>query len=227
MIQAKYIAAHSRREFGIGLACASAAGVAAARLPRNNLNLLGSAKLEDVIPQEIGSWKFVSSSGLVIPPEDQLSRALYSQLLTRVYAIGSSPGVMLLIAQSASQTGILQIHRPEICYAAGGYQLSQIQNHRLKMRGVDVPAIMLSATTGDRTEQIIYWTRIGRHLPTSWVQQRLAVAIDNLHGIIPDAVLVRVSTLESDPVAATALMDGFIEAMLQSVTTATKQFLAA
>jgi EpsI family protein len=217
----------SRREFGIGLACAGAAGAAAAGLPRDNLNLLGNAKLEAVIPQAMGPWRFVSSSGLVVPPEDQLSRALYSQLLTRVYSNGSGSSVMLLIAQSASQTGILQIHRPEICYAAGGYQLSRVRNHRLQMRGVDIPAIMLSATTGDRTEQIVYWTRIGRHLPTSWVQQRLAVAIDNLHGIIPDAVLVRISTLGSDPYAAVTLIDGFLEAVFQSVSASTREFLAA
>lgn len=216
----------TRREVGVGAAFLAAAGVAAARLPRDNLNLLGNAKLEDVIPQQMGSWKFVSSSGLVVPPEDQLSRALYSQLLTRVYTNDSGPGIMLLIAQSGSQTGILQIHRPEICYSAGGYQLSQISQHPLKLGSAKVPAIMLSATTGERTEQIVYWTRIGRHLPVSWAQQRLAVAIDNLHGIIPDAVLVRVSTLESDANSAVALIDHFITTMFDCVSQPTRQFLA-
>ena len=44
----------TRRKFGLGLAFASVAGVAAARLPNKNLDYLGKQKLEDVIPEEIG-----------------------------------------------------------------------------------------------------------------------------------------------------------------------------
>ena len=86
-------------------------------------------KLDDLVPKTIGPWKFVAASGLVVPPEDQLSRTLYSQLLTRVYSDGENPPMMLLIAQSASQTGILQVHRPESCYPASGYQISPVTQH--------------------------------------------------------------------------------------------------
>ena len=217
----------SRREFGLGAAFLTAAGTAAARRPRHNVNLLGDAKLEAVIPEQMRPWKFVSNSGLVVPPEDQLSRAVYSQLLTRVYTKGSGPGIMLLIAQSGSESGILQIHRPEICYSAGGYQLSNVTRRQLTTPLAGWPVVNLTATTGERTEQIVYWTRIGRHLPLSWAQQRLAVAIDNLHGIVPDAVLVRISTLESDPALAFSMIDSFIETMLNSVSASTRKFLVS
>src|SRR5206468_319477 len=94
------------------------------RQPTKHLDYLGNAKLEDIVPKSIGRWKFVAASGLIVPPEDQLSKAIYSQMLTRVYADGDNPPIMLLVAQSGSQTGVLQIHRPEFCYTAGGYQLT-------------------------------------------------------------------------------------------------------
>src|SRR5881392_1588868 len=97
-----------RRKILLGLLFCSAAGLAAWRQPNKHLDYLGNAKLDDIVPKTIGAWKFVAASGLVVPPEDQLSRAIYSQLLTRVYYDGVNPPVMLLIAQSGNQTGVLQ-----------------------------------------------------------------------------------------------------------------------
>jgi len=215
----------SRREFAIGALFMAAAAAAAIRRPTKNLDLLGKAKLESVIPEKIGSWSFVSSSGLVVPPEDQLSRALYSQLLTRVYSNPDGAGIMLLIAQSGSETGILQIHRPEICYSAGGYTLSGMRRRVLRLPEGKLACVSLSATSEAKTEQILYWTRIGHHLPLSWVQQREAVAIDNLHGIIPDAVLVRVSMIDSDPQTAISIIDRFIQDMFLAVAPPIRRFL--
>jgi EpsI family protein len=207
----------TRRKFALGLAFASVAGVAAARRPSNNVDYLGKAKLEDVLPVRIGRWTFVSSSGLVVPPEDQLARALYSQLLTRTYMDPDGNGIMLLVAQSGSQSGILQIHRPEFCYTAGGYRLTPSVPHPVQLPGRELPALSISATREARTEQIVYWTRIGSHLPLSWTQQRIAVAMDNLKGYIPDAVMVRVSTYGNDKPLALAQVDEFIRALLASV----------
>lgn len=208
----------SRRKFALGLAFASIAGVAAARQPSKNVDYLGKAKLDQILPEKLGRWTFMTSSGLVVPPEDQLAQALYAQLLTRVYASESGSLIMLLVAQSGSQTGILQIHRPEFCYTAGGYELSPSTPHKVTLpQNATLPALSISATLRGTTEQIVYWTRVGEHLPQSWTQQRLAVAMDNLRGIIPDAVMVRVSTYGNDRAAALAEIDDFIRTMIGSV----------
>ena len=207
----------TRRKFALGLAFASVAGVAAARQPTTKIDYLGKNKLDKILPEKVGKWTFVSSSGLVVPPEDQLAQALYSQLLTRVYTTESGAPIMLLVAQSGSQTGILQIHRPEFCYTAGGYELSPTSPHMVSLGGAMLPALSISASTLGRTEQIVYWTRIGEHLPLSWRQQRMVIAMDNLRGIIPDAVMVRVSTYGNDKAAALADVDEFIRAMIGTV----------
>ena len=216
-----------RRRFGLGLAFLSAAALAAWGTPRLTLNYLGRRKLEDVIPKRIGDWKFLTASGLVIPPEDQLSRATYSQLLTRVYADGTSPAIMLLIAQSASQTGVIQIHRPEVCYPAGGYVLSPVTPIDIGLSDRRLRANSLSATNQRGTEHVLYWTRVGRHMPSSWAQQRWSVAEDNLHQLIPDAVLVRVSTIDEDRAEALVTITQFIRSLWDSLPPEIRNVLVA
>jgi len=81
-----------------------------------------------------------------------------------------------------------------------------------------IPTMSMSAQNGSRMEQLAYWTRIGKHMPLNWRQQRLAVAIDNLNREIPDAVMVRVSTISNDRQAALSSIDEFVVAMLNSLT---------
>jgi EpsI family protein len=214
-----------RRKVLLGLLFCSAAGLAALRQPTRRLDYLGREKLESLVPKQIGRWNFVAASGLVVPPEDQLSKTLYSQLLTRVYWDGQNSPIMLLLAQSGSQTGFLQIHRPETCYTAGGYAISSVTPHPIQVGNKIVPANSMDASAGGPTEHVVYWTRVGNQLPASWRQQRLAVAEDNLRGIIPDAILVRVSTVGMDGTSANAAIDEFVRQLLAAVPAAYRRVL--
>jgi EpsI family protein len=206
-----------RRKFLLGLLFCSAAAVAAARRPTERLDYLGREKLDELVPKTIGQWNFVAASGLVVPPEDPLSKSLYSQVLTRVYSDGRNAPIMLLLAQNGSQTGFLQVHRPEICYTAGGYQISALARHPIQLGSSVLIANSIDASAGGPAEHVVYWTRIGNMIPTSWQAQKMAVAEQNLKGIIPDAILVRVSCVSEDGDAARAQIDNFIRTMLQSI----------
>lgn len=206
----------SRREILAGLAMLSAGGLAAARRPNIELNYLGNKTLDQVVPEQIGRWKFAGTSGLVVPPKDQLALALYSQLLTRVYDDGRTP-IMLLLAYSATQNGFLQVHRPEFCYTAAGFALGDFQQRRIALtpdRAIRVNT--LSARRDDRGESLLYWVRIGEHIPLSWAQQKLVFAEDNLRMLIPDSMLVRISTPLVDPKADMAAIDEFVAAMVEA-----------
>jgi EpsI family protein len=206
-----------RRKVLLGLLFCSAAGLAAVRQPNKHLDYLGKDKLDALVPKTIGPWKFVAASGLVVPPNDQLSRAIYSNLLTRVYADGQNPPVMLLVAQSGSQTGVLQIHRPEICYTAGGYHISAVNPQPIQVGSTIVPANSMDASADGIVEHVIYWTRVGDRMPASWKQQRLAVAEQNIRGIVPDAILVRVSTVTEDASSARKTLQAFVRALIGSL----------
>lgn len=214
-----------RRKLLIGLAFLGTATIAAARRPNQDIDYLGKQKLEDIVPKTIGKWQFETASGLVVPTEDQLANAVYSNMLTRVYSSGEGPPVMLLVAQSGSQTGVIQIHRPEVCYPATGFTLSPIRPYSIDLANRSIVANSLEAVNGQRDEDILYWTRIGDHLPSSWAEQRLAVARDNLNRKVPDAALVRLSTIGMERNAAEAMLGQFARTMLGSMTPSARRVL--
>jgi EpsI family protein len=206
-----------RRRALLGGAFLLTAGVAAARVPGNRIDLLGKRKLEALIPARVGPWSFYSKSGLVTPPPDQLSDLLYSQLLTRVYLAPDQLPIMLLMAQSSGQTGVLQVHRPEYCYPAGGFTLADKAVRAVPLPGGQLDATVMTATADNRVEQLMYWTRVGRDMPLSWAQQRWSVARANLRGDVPDAMLVRISTLTHDRDAGMATLAAFTRALFAAV----------
>lgn len=214
----------NRRQFLIGAGCLTAAAVAFARKPRTDDAFMGSAKLENIVPSHFAGWQFVTASGLVLPPQDQLQSKIYHQLLTRVYNRGNDPTIMLLIAYGGSQDGVVQIHRPEICYPASGYTLSTVKDHVASLApNVLIPSRFIVADSPARTEQMIYWTRLGSQFPRRWSEQRLAVFEQNMAGIIPDGVLVRIST--DDPDASPAILDSFAADLYGSATGLLKRLL--
>lgn len=214
-----------RRKLILGALLTASAGLTFARQPHQRIDYLGSTTLEKLIPKRIGGWQFLTNSGLVVPSEDPLSNSLYAQLLTRVYTDDVAPAIMLLIAQSAEQTGLLQVHRPEFCYPAGGYSLSPIVPRPIRGHETNFVVNQLTATIPGRTEQILYWTRVGDSMPSTWSRQRLTIAKDNLNGIIPDAVLVRISTIDTDADGAFTRLSGFIDQLIAAIPAGKQKFL--
>ena len=220
----------SRRKLLLGALFGGVASVTLARKPRKHLDYLGPAKLDNLIPKTIGQWEFATTSGLIVPPDDSLRSELYSQVLMRVYVDKTdtqSPPIMLLIAQSPAQVGILQIHRPEFCYPAGGFELSPTVERTIWAIDRMLPVNQLTATAPGRIEQILYWTRVGDAMPASWAQQRMAIAVDNLKGVIPDAVLVRVSSIDADRELAYGRLAKFAEIMVRDLPRSSRNILVS
>ena len=179
-----------RRHFMIGGAFAAASAIAYARQPVAMPSRMPPGTLESWMPDRVGQWTYVASSGIVLPPQDALSDRLYDNLVTRVYTAPDESQVMLLIAYSNVQDGLLQIHRPEFCYTAGGFALTPTHAVTLTdARGIARGANAFVASGAARIEHVLYWTRIGKAFPQSWVQQRMAVVEANLQRQVPDGLV--------------------------------------
>jgi EpsI family protein len=203
-----------RRAFIAGGLALGVAGIAATRVPVPNKPRIAKADFEAMVPKNVGDWTFETASGLVLPPEDALSDRLYDNLITRIYSHSSGSMVMLLIAYNNRQDGVLQIHRPEICYPAGGYKLSATRPKKVAIASnVELPCKAFSAIGNERSEQVLYWTRIGDTFPQKWSDQRLAVLRANLAGNIPDGLLVRVSASTESLQKAMPIMEDFVASM--------------
>jgi EpsI family protein len=205
----------TRRQMLIGAALLGTVGLSEIYTPRRAAPRLTDRRFDAMFPHRLGKWQYLTESGLILPPQDQLSRTLYEQLLTRVYSSGDAPSVMLVLAYSSTQEGRLQVHRPEVCYPAAGFRIVRNEAREVPLAsGKTIPARFLVAERGDRRECIIYWTRVGSALPTSWVGQRLEMASANLKGYIPDGLLARVSLISADPASAWDTLTAFINALV-------------
>ena len=195
----------SRRHLLIGGALLAASGIAFARQPQVGRPRIKAGVFGKWIPTTFDQWNLVGSSGVVLPPPDSLSDRLYDDLVTRVYR-GAGADVMMLLAYNNKQDGVLQVHRPEICYPVGGFALTETERIAIPALGKAIPSNFFTATSADRTEQVVYFTRLGKSYPRSWGEQRLAVIEENLAGLVPDGLLLRVSLLSPDRDAAVQIL---------------------
>lgn len=214
-----------RREVLLGGAAAAASALATARLPVATAPVPDPAWIEALVPRRVGRWQVAPAADIVLPAPDALRDRLYDALVTRVYTAPGETAVMLLLGYKAAQDGVVQLHRPEVCYPASGFALDHGEPLDLALAGTRVPGMSYSATRAGRSEQLLYFTRIGRAFPLSWAAQRWAVLAANLHGAIPDGLLLRVSTITADRVRARATLAGFLPDLGDAGTPAFRRLL--
>jgi EpsI family protein len=126
--------------------------------------------------------------------------------------------VMMLLAHGDTQTNELQLHRPEVCYPAFGFEIVRSTPTRVPLAGsAALPARQLVAVAAARRENIVYWTRLGEFLPTSEAEQRFDRVKTALHGLIADGLLARFSIIDGDSDAALVASSRFITGFLAAV----------
>lgn len=208
----------------MGTALLATSGLAFARQPTVHNPVVKADVFEKWVPARFGEWAVRAESGVVLPPPDALSDRLYDNLVTRVYT-SRDAAVMLLLAYNNTQDGVLQVHRPEICYPVGGYVLTETQRISVPALGRQVPANVFTATGPDRVEQVVYFTRLGGAYPRSWVEQRVAVVEENLDGRVPDGALLRASVLSTDRDEAVGVLRTFIEGFVGAAAPSLQRLL--
>lgn len=209
----------ARRDLLIGGACLAAAGAAYGLKPRKRLTLLKGGKMEDALPVNFSDWSAESSDGLVQPKTGELAATLYSEMVGRIYHQASSGrSVMMLVAYGDTQSDMLQLHRPESCYPAVGFNVRSSVPAQITLPGGDrLPVRRLVAQAPGRQENIVYWTRMGEYLPGTAGDQRKVRLQTAMQGYVPDGALIRFSMVGDDSEAAFRLMDSFILGLLEAV----------
>jgi EpsI family protein len=210
-----------RRDFIIGGVCAISAGTAFALKPRRKVSLLPPGKkLSDILPREFDGWTSRDVSDMYAPetPDSLLAR-LYGETVSRIYVQeGSSAEIMMLMAHGDSQSNELQLHRPEVCYPAFGFAITDSKVVQLPVgRTVAVPGRLLAAESAAQKQVVVYWTRLGEFFPTGVTEQRLERLDTAIHRYIPDGLLARFSM--GGPVTTTTVetMKGFISDLVMHV----------
>ena len=192
-----------------------------------------SLDLQQVIPKQFGEWRLVPDVTPVTPadPEgyvqpDANSARIYSQEVGRTYTDGDGHIVMLMVAYGPVQNYRLKAHRPEMCYTAAGFRVSNKTSATISYRDGAQPIKLtrLIAERESRFEPISYWMRVGNDITTGIVDRQLARLKYGLRGMIPDGALIRVSTVGLPQEASYRLQDQFIRDLLAAVAPQDRKF---
>jgi EpsI family protein len=173
-------------------------------------------KLDAMIPTSFDGWTLDEN---VIPlkpnPEQEaMLEHIYDQTLARTYIDKDGNRVMLSIAYGGDQSKSLQLHLPEVCYVAQGFQMLKEKPDALATRYGSLPVKRLVARQERRNEPITYWITIGDKAVMSGIEQKLQRLAYGLSGKIPDGMLVRVSTIQANEDDAYHVQDRFVTDML-------------
>jgi len=175
--------------------------------------------LESLIPKQFSDWRIDES---IVPlqtsPDQEASlRRIYSQILTRTYVNGHGQRIMLSIVYGDGIDRQLDVHRPEYCYAAQGFQVSQYTDQLVQTLFGSMPMRRLVATQGLRIEPISYWIKIGDKSLSSTFERKLLKIRQGLTGQVGSGMLVRVSSINNDEGLAYEQQEAFINALLQAM----------
>lgn len=217
----------SRRDLCLALGCTATLAATEALKPRRRLLLLDQSRsLSAMIPTQFEGWQEGGFGDIVIPQtEGSLANRLYQDQLARIYqpVDREGPSIMLLMAYGKAQDDLLQIHRPETCYPAVGFTIvSRFLRDIATVSAGPVATVGLTARAAERTEDIMYWARIGHALPQTSAQQTWAAFREGLDGNIPDGILVRASAIRQGETAGFADIEAFFKAMISALTPAAR-----
>jgi EpsI family protein len=204
----------------LGIAMAATSALTGALTPTQKIGATrADFSLEAMIPQRFAGWT-VDASVVPLAPDPtqkEMLTTLYDQTLSRTYVNAQGQHVMLSIAYGGDQSKQLQLHLPEVCYVAQGFDMVKDRRDELATGFGKVPVKRLVARQNVRNEPITYWITIGDKAVMSGIDQKMQRFMYGLSGRIPDGMLVRVSTIDTDEASAYRIQDRFVQQMLAAL----------
>lgn len=210
-----------RRQVLLATVAMTAAALLAAAGQPKRVDITGrlAVPLERIFPAQVGEWQIDPSAvGLPISARELGQRfQMYSQVLERTYINPQGERVMLSVAYGGDQSGSVQMHRPEVCYQASGFQVSHQHAVTLPLGARQLPAMRLLAQGDERPEPITYWTLLGDEVISNKRRFQFAQLIAGLKGRVSDGMLVRISTIDANSARAYAVQTRFAQALYRAV----------
>jgi EpsI family protein len=174
--------------------------------------------LDKLVPEEFGHWRLDRNTvPLQVSPEvAEMLNTIYDRTLSRTFMNPQGERMMLSIAYGANQSRALQLHKPEVCYAAQGFRIGDLHKADWQLTGVSIPTMHLVGVLGPRVEPVTYWMRVGDEIARGWYEQNVARLRYGMRGLIPDGVLFRISNISREPKAAFELQRAFVDELFQA-----------
>ena len=124
---------------------------------------------------------------------------------------------MLSIAYGADQSDAKQLHYPEVCYPAQGFQVVSTQPGIIRTDFGAIRVKRMLTVMGNRSEPLTYWTTVGNRVVMSGKETKLEQLRYGFRGEIPDGLLFRVSSITADADGGYALQQNFARALIATL----------
>ena len=175
--------------------------------------------LETMIPKQFGDWRIDTSIAPVLPAPDVQAKLdkIYNQVLARTYINSRGQRIMLSIAYGGDQSDAMQVHLPEVCYAAQGFQVKKASLSQIATDYGVLPVKRVVAQLSNRIEPITYWITVGDEVVNAGYKRKLAQLKYGISGSVPDGILVRASSIDRDEDSAYKLQENFLNNMLATM----------
>lgn len=180
--------------------------------------------LERIFPTKFSDWRQEQSGPvlLVSPDQQEWLTKIYSQTLTRTYVNGVGARIMLSVAYGGDQSDATRAHRPDVCYPAQGFSVRENRDVTLVIDDTRLPVRRMVAQQSHRVEPLTYWIMVGTLPARSGTEQKLAQLRYGIHGLIPDGMLVRVSSIDDNPNRGMQLQTDFLTKLYLSADESTR-----
>jgi exosortase B len=178
-----------------------------------------SLQLESMVPRAFGDWSIdpeIVPVPLTADVQAKLDR-IYSQTVSRTYVNAAGEHMMLTVAYGGDQSDALKAHRQEVCYTAQGFTIHDLHADELAVMGGSIPVARMLAIRDERSEPVTYWFTMGDRVVRGRLERLAAQLREGFAGRIPDGMMVRVSSISTDPGAAYAAQQAFVAALLASM----------
>lgn len=177
--------------------------------------------LQTMIPVNFGEWHEEANLArqVINPQQEDVLNKIYSQTLNRTYINSHGYRVMLSIAYGKNQGRSLQLHRPEVCYPAQGFLVMKNQIGTLNLLGNPIAVTRLQTKQVQRVEPITYWTVVGDQITKGAIDKKMVEIGYAFRNNIPDGMLVRISSIDSEANNAYEKHMQFADAMIEAIPT--------
>lgn len=183
--------------------------------------------LKDSVPVEFGVWRKEEEAVRLVNPQVAGGiEDIYDEVLTRTYVNRDGDRIMLSMAYGSDQRGERQAHLPPICYPAQGFRLEALSDGLLSTAFGDISVTRLTTSMGSRHEPVTYWlTMAGIVVHNEFDKRKVQVQLlPTRH--IPDGLLFRVSSIDSDASHAFRVQQQFAADMMSAVSPKLRQRLS-
>jgi EpsI family protein len=210
------------------LMLSAAVGAKALRPTQHLADVLPPIDLERMIPHQFADWKEEQRQDIYVvnPQQKELLDKLYNQTLARNYINAAGYRIMLSIAYGGDQTDSMQVHKPEVCYPAQGFQLQSKASGTLSSAFGELPVTRLNTKLGQRYEPVTYWIIVGDQTVAGGLDKKITEVGYNLRGHIPDGLLVRASSIDADTSRALEAQSRFLTDLIGALDPAGRRRLA-